>query len=173
MAKKERSSSSSSNDAAEDEIEFKYIVRLANTDIDGEYRLAYGLSQIKGVGFRVACTLADELGLSRTKKVGHLEDEEVEAIADHLENVADTLPDWMLNHRKDYDTGEDLHILGPDLDMKRRDDINMLKKIRSYRGIRHETGQKVRGQRTRANARTGLSLGVSRKARKKAQKALK
>ncbi len=43
------------------------------------------------------------------------------------------------------------------------DDINLLKKIRAYRGIRHETGQKVRGQRTKSTGRTGLIVGVKRK----------
>ena len=35
--------------------------------------------------------------------------------------------------------------------------------IRCYRGIRHEQGQKVRGQRTRSNGRTGLTVGVIKK----------
>ena len=43
------------------------------------------------------------------------------------------------------------------------DKTNRLKKIRCYRGIRHETGQKVRGQRSRANGRSGMTVGVQRK----------
>ncbi len=39
-----------------------------------------------------------------------------------------------------------------------------MKMIRCYRGIRHEQGQKVRGQRTRSNGRTGLTVGVTKKA---------
>jgi len=35
--------------------------------------------------------------------------------------------------------------------------------IRCYKGIRHEQGQKVRGQRTRSNGRTGMTMGVIRK----------
>ena len=30
----------------------------------------------------------------------------------------------------------------------------------TFRGLRHESGQKVRGQRSRSNGRTGLTLGV-------------
>ena len=41
--------------------------------------------------------------------------------------------------------------------------INLLKMIRSYKGIRHETGLPARGQRTRAKSRRGLAMGVSRK----------
>jgi small subunit ribosomal protein S13 len=44
-----------------------------------------------------------------------------------------------------------------------RDDINYMKMIRCYRGIRHEKGQKVRGQRTRSNGRTGMAAGVIKK----------
>ncbi len=45
---------------------------------------------------------------------------------------------------------------------RRKDDVDMMKMIRSYKGVRHEEGQKVRGQRTRSNGRTGLTLGVMR-----------
>ena len=43
------------------------------------------------------------------------------------------------------------------------EDINLMKKIRSYKGIRHERGQKVRGQRTKSTGRTGTTVGVKRK----------
>ena len=52
---------------------------------------------------------------------------------------------------------------GTDIELRLRDEINIMKKIRSYRGIRHELGLPARGQRTRANNRKGLSLGVSKK----------
>jgi small subunit ribosomal protein S13 len=38
-----------------------------------------------------------------------------------------------------------------------------MRKIRCYKGIRHETGQKVRGQRTKSTGRTGTTVGVKRK----------
>jgi len=69
----------------------------------------------------------------------------------------------MLNHRKDMETGEDIHVTGSNIDLRFRDEINIMKKIRSYKGIRHERGLCVRGQRTRGNNRRGLSLGVSKK----------
>jgi len=49
-----------------------------------------------------------------------------------------------------------------DLEIVLKDDLNRLKMIRCYRGVRHETGHKVRGQRTRSNGRKGLTLGVSK-----------
>ena len=42
-------------------------------------------------------------------------------------------------------------------------EVNIMKKIRCYKGIRHENGLTVRGQRTRSNGRKGLTLGVSKK----------
>ena len=41
--------------------------------------------------------------------------------------------------------------------------MNRLKRIRSYRGIRHERGLKVRGQRTRSTGRRGSVVGVKKK----------
>ena len=69
----------------------------------------------------------------------------------------------MLNRRKDITTGEDLHLLGSDLTLEIDKDIKLLKKIRSWRGVRHALGLKVRGQRTRTTGRTGRTVGVSRR----------
>ena len=35
--------------------------------------------------------------------------------------------------------------------------------IKTYRGMRHRSGHKVRGQRLRSNGRKGSALGVQRK----------
>ena len=69
----------------------------------------------------------------------------------------------MLNRRKDPVTGEDMHLSESDLTMGVRQDIEFLKKIRAYRGIRHELGLPVRGQRTRSSFRKGRTVGVQRK----------
>jgi len=69
----------------------------------------------------------------------------------------------MLNRQKDFESGDDIHLVSTELDMIVRDDINRMRMIRCYKGIRHEGGHKVRGQRTRSNGRKGLTLGVSKK----------
>ena len=84
-------------------------------------------------------------------------------VADALNNILKTAPNWMLNQQKDSEIGKDIHYIGSEIEMKLRDEINIMKKIRSYKGIRHERGLTVRGQRTRANNRKGLTLGVSKK----------
>ena len=143
--------------------DFKYIIRLSNSDISGEKNVVYGLASIKGVGLHMATLIADRAGINRYTKIGDLSDAQVEKLQESIDNIVNTAPGWMLNHRKDYDTGEDLHLVSSEIDMKLRDEINIMKKIRSYRGIRHERGLPVRGQRTRANNRKGLALGVSKK----------
>ena len=111
----------------------------------------------------MATYVADSAGINRHIKCGNLTDSQLEEINKVLEILNKKAPGWMLNHQKDIDTGDDLHLIGSDVEMRLRDDVNLLKMIRSYRGIRHETGLRVRGQRTRANNRSGLTLGVSKK----------
>jgi len=148
--------------------DFKYIVRIANTDINGEKSLIHGLATVKGVGLHMSTMVADLAGLDRMAKIGDLKDEQIEKIKDTLDKVNKLGPKWMLNHRKDYETGADLHLIGIEIDTRLREEINIMKKIRSYRGVRHEAGLPVRGQRTRAHGRIGLSLGVSRRVVKEA-----
>ncbi|NPA74487.1 MAG: 30S ribosomal protein S13 [Euryarchaeota archaeon] len=146
--------------------DFKYIVRIAETDIDGNRPLLYALMSIKGIGYRVAEGIVKKMSLNPKVKIGDLSDEEIEKLRGYIENdIEDILPVWMKNHRRVYLTGEDKHILATDLDLQIQDDINRLKRIRAYRGIRHERGLAVRGQRTRSNGRRGLAVGVSRRKR--------
>ena len=56
-----------------------------------------------------------------------------------------------------------MHLISTEVLIRLRDDINMMKMIRSYRGVRHELGLKVRGQRSSSNGRKGLALGVSKR----------
>ena len=78
-------------------------------------------------------------------------------------NLNDYVPDWLLNRQKDYDTGGDIHPVSVELKMTLDEDLNRMKKVKSYKGIRHASGHKVRGQRTYSNGRKGLALGVSKK----------
>ena len=59
----------------------------------------------------------------------------------------------MKNRQKDFDNGEDVHLNGADLKLKKEFDIKRLRKIKSYRGIRHGAGLPTRGQRTKGNFR--------------------
>ena len=162
MAEKKKGKEKKSKDEEVDE-DFKFIVRILNTDIDGERRLIDGITTIDGVNYRIANIIARSLDVPIDEKIGSLSDEKVEELTESIESIPDTLPGWMLNRRKDMETGEDTHILGADLEMTQKDDINEMKKIKCYKGLRHDQGQKVRGQRTRSNGRTGAIVGVSRR----------
>lgn len=65
--------------------------------------------------------------------------------------------------------GDTDHITGSDLEEKRRHDINRMKMISSYKGVRHQRGQKVRGQRTKSTGRTEGTIGVNVEEIKEAQ----
>ena len=143
--------------------DFKYIIRLSNTDIDGDKKVVFGLTSVKGIGHQMANLIIRTVGINKSTKVGNLTDAQIAKLQDAIDNINDIAPTWMLNHRKDYDTGQNIHLIGTEIELKLRDEINIMKKIRCYRGIRHERGLPVRGQRTRGNNRRGLSLGVSKK----------
>jgi small subunit ribosomal protein S13 len=147
----------------EENPDFKYIVRVANTDLDGKYQIIPALAQVKGLGIRTAAVVAEKAGVNAYQRIGDLNDADVTKLQEAVENLEGNLPAWMLNRRKDVETGEDGHLIGTDVEIKLRDDLNRLKKIRTYRGLRHESGQKVRGQRSKSNGRTGLTLGVMKK----------
>jgi len=152
---------------------FRYIIRLANTDLEGARTVVYALTNIKGLGIRMAEVVTDLAGIPRSERIGNLTDEQVAKIQEVLTNLGETAPIWMVNRPHDWETGVDLHLFGPDVDLRLRDDLNRMKMIRCYRGIRHEQGQKVRGQRTRSNGRTGLTVGVVKKTAIAAAKAAK
>ncbi len=142
---------------------FKYIIRIANSDVSGEERLGFALTSIRGIGPRISNAIIQKLKLKPSELAGKLTDKNVEDIENAIENIRDFVPTWLLNRQKDYDTGEDIHPVSVDLKMSNDDDLNRMKKVKSYKGIRHASGHKVRGQRTYSNGRKGLALGVSRK----------
>ena len=144
--------------------DFKYIVRMFGTDIDGNRPLTLGLTDIRGVGLGVATSIVRKLDLDKNKKMGELTDQEVESLSKVVQDpISAGIPVWKLNRRKDFDSGRDLHLNTSQLMMAEREDVNRLKRIRSYRGIRHERGLKVRGQRTRSTGRRGSVVGVKKK----------
>jgi len=143
--------------------DFKYIIRIANSDVSGEERLANALTSIRGIGPRISNAIVQKLKLDPNKLAGKLDDKNVVDIENAIMNLNDYVPDWLLNRQKDYDTGEDVHPVSVELKMTHDEDLNRMKKVKSYKGIRHASGHKVRGQRTYSNGRKGLALGVSRK----------
>jgi len=144
--------------------EFNYIVRLHGTNLDGTKAVPYAISDIKGVGIRMALSLTKAVGVDPANRLGSLSDAEVKRLEEALgDPVKAGLPMWMLNHRKDPITGGDLHLLASDLDLRTKDEIDLMRETRSWKGERHARGIKVRGQHTKTTARKGRSVGVTKK----------
>lgn len=144
--------------------EFKHIVRIAGRDLDGHKKIRHGLIGIKGVSHNFAYSVAEVSGIDPTKRLGDLEDSEIERLNDiilHPEKY--NIPSWLYNRRKDRETGKDIHLVMSKLDLAKRWDINRLQKIKSYRGIRHKLGLPCRGQRTKSTFRKSGAVGVVRK----------
>ena len=146
--------------------EFRHIVRVTDTDIDGSLKVEYALTKIKGVSISLANAILKKAGINPEIRLGLLSEEQVKKIEDVLLNPAKYgIPSWLLNRRKDLETGKDLHLLSSDLVLRTKMDIDLMKKIKSWKGYRHAYGLKVRGQRTRTTGRTGKTVGVSKKRR--------
>lgn len=144
--------------------QFRYIVRIANTDVDGKLKVAYGLAVIKGIGVNTAYALCRLIGVDPEKRMGLLTDAEIKKVESALADPRSVgLASWMFNRRKDYETGRDLHLIGAELIYAAKQDIEREKKIKSWRGIRHALGLKVRGQRTHTTGRLGMTVGVRKK----------
>ncbi len=144
--------------------QFKYIVRIAGTDINGKLKLVYGLSEIKGIGYATALAITRLLGMDPFMRTGFLTESEIRKLEEIVIDITQLgLPAWMYNRRKDYETGKDKHLIGSELIFHARRDIEREIRIASWRGVRHRIGLKVRGQRTRTTGRLGMTVGVKKK----------
>jgi len=144
--------------------EFRHIIRVAGTDLDGTQKVAYALMNINGVGIRLANVIIKKAGINPETRLGFLSEAEVKKIEDVIEKPEKYgVSGWLLDRQKDRETGKDIHIIGSDLVLQTKTDIDQLKKIRSWLGFRHSYGLKVRGQRTRTTGRKGKAMGVKKK----------
>jgi len=144
--------------------EFRHITRIANTDLDGAQKIGYALSRVKGIGNRLANVIVQKAGIDPNIRLGFLPEADIKKIEDMIKNpVKYGLPNWLLNRPKDSETGKDTHLVGADLTLQIKSDIDKMKKIRSWKGFRHSHGLKVRGQRTKTTGRKAKALGVKKK----------
>ena len=149
--------------------EFNEMVRLLDTDIKGGIKTLNALTKVYGVNYSLANALCNLMNLNKHQRIGELSKEDLKKI-EVLIREPKEIPVWMLNRRKDKATGENKHLMKADLKFQKDVDIKELQKIKSYRGIRHQLGLPVRGQRTRSNFRRGKTVGVRKKGSKGAAK---
>jgi small subunit ribosomal protein S13 len=159
--------------AKEEGPEIRHIVRIADTDIDGNRSIQYGLTGIKGINRRVAKIVSLNSGLDPIATIGYLNDTDIDKLKSSVDNISTVLPTWMMNQQNNILTGDDRQLLGMDVLLSKNEDINLMKKARSYKGLRHDRGLRVRGQRTRSTGRKGRTVGVTRAAIQATQAAAK
>jgi len=141
------------------------IVRILQTDIPGNKNVYAGLTRIKGVSWAISNAICILNKFDKKRKIESLSKEEITKIEETLKSHQ--FPKFLLNRRKDFATGLDSHIIGSNIDLVKELDVKRLKKIRSFRGLRHATGQPTRGQRTRSHFRVNRKKGVGMKVKVK------
>ena len=142
------------------------IVRILSKDIEGKMKIYSGLTKIKGVSWGLSNAICNLLKLDKKRKISSLSEEEIERVTSFIKE-AKNIPTSLLNRRKDFETGEDKHLVGSDLELQKEFDIKRLKKIKSYRGLRHLLNLPLRGQRTKSNFRKNRRKGSGIKKKQK------
>jgi len=143
---------------------YRNLVRIMSTNVDGDRQIAFGLSMINGVGRRIADAVVRVSKIHHQTRIGSLTDEQIRLLEDILKNpTAHGIPVWMVNRQHDLRTGVNRHVTGTELDLVHRQDIERMRALKSWKGVRHALGLKVNGQRTRCTGRHGLVIGYLRK----------
>jgi ribosomal protein uS13 len=142
----------------------KVFFRTLRTQVDGNAKIEYALTQIRGIGKRFAQAIIKIANIDPKIRIGALNEKDLNRVEEIILNpVKNNIPSWMVNRKKDLRSGENLHVLGSQLEISVKRDIDRMKRIKSYKGIRHHLGLRVRGQRTKSTGRHGLVIGVTRK----------
>ena len=108
------------------------MARIAGIELQDNWKINYALTRIKGIGWSLSEQILKSVNLDPKKRVSDLKPEEVTKLASKVEGYP----------------------IEGELLRQVRNNIQRLKTIGSYRGIRHTRGLPTRGQRTRSNART-------------------
>ena len=110
------------------------MLRIAGVNVPDEKRIEISLTYVFGIGPATAVKILDALKISKQTRTKDLTEDEQNQIRDYVE-------------KKFSVEGELKH--------KIRTNVKRLKEVGAYRGIRHQRGLPVRGQRTKTNNRTG------------------
>jgi small subunit ribosomal protein S13 len=107
--------------------------RIAGVDVPNEKRVDVALTRIYGIGPTRAKEIVTRVNIDPAVRAGKLTEDEISRIAALIEEG---------------------FVVEGQLRRQVQQNIQRLKDIRCYRGLRHIRGLPVRGQRTRTNART-------------------
>ncbi|OUU28197.1 MAG: 30S ribosomal protein S13 [Verrucomicrobia bacterium TMED44] len=123
------------------------MARLLGVDIPNRKKVEYSLRYIYGVGPTRAKEILDTVGIDPDRRTQELTEQELSLISNYI-------------------IDNKIMVEG-DLRRAVTNNLKRLQSIRCYRGLRHQRGLPVRGQRTITNARTRKggrkTVGVIRK----------
>jgi len=108
------------------------MARIAGINISSHKHVVIGLTEIYGVGARLAADACGKAGVEPHTRVKDLTEPEVDKLRAEIAR----------------------YVVEGDLRREVSLNIKRLMDLGCYRGIRHRRGLPVRGQRTRTNART-------------------
>ncbi len=149
-------------EAEKKERRIQDIIRLVETNLDGGKPVRVAIRRIRGISFMFSNAVSTISGFG-DKRLGELSEQEMQRLEEIIMNPDKFgIPAWLYNRKRDPITGKDKHLAVSKLELTQRMDINEMKKMKSYRGVRHILGLPVRGQRT-GSARGGRTVGVSKK----------
>jgi small subunit ribosomal protein S13 len=109
------------------------MARIAGIDLPNKKRVEIGLTYIYGIGRSLAQQLLTKTGIDPNRRVHELTEKEISDLRREIEGS---------------------YTVEGDLKRKVKSDIDRLKTIKCYRGLRHTVNLPVRGQSTHSNART-------------------
>ena len=138
------------------------LVRIMGTGVNADLSLVFGLSKVKGIGVMFANALCHSLGFDKNSKISELSEKDIEKIEEFLSNPKKStdIPTWLLNQRKELETGEDHHIVTKDIDYTELQLMRRIGKLKTYKGLRRRLKLTVRGQRTKSNFRRNKTLAA-------------
>ncbi|MAL86110.1 MAG: 30S ribosomal protein S13 [Opitutae bacterium] len=124
------------------------MARLLGVDIPNRKKIEFSLRYIYGVGPTRALKILEATGIDPDRRTQELNEQELSLISNYII--------------------ENKIMVEGDLRRSVTNNLKRLQSIRCYRGLRHQRGLPVRGQRTITNARTRKggrkTVGVVRKA---------
>jgi small subunit ribosomal protein S13 len=107
--------------------------RIVGVDVPDNKRIVVGLTYVYGIGLSRSKEILKELGIDEELRGKQLSGDQIARLISAIESR---------------------FVVEGQLRRQEAQNINRLKTIRCYRGLRHAAGLPVRGQRTRTNART-------------------
>ncbi len=108
------------------------MARISGVELQDNWRLDYALTRIKGIGWALSKKIISSLSLDPSKRLSQINPEDLARLATKIEEYP----------------------VEGELIRQVKSNVQRLKTIGSYRGMRHSRNLPVRGQRTRRNART-------------------